>query len=775
MAQPVLYIGSEALDMGALAGITVERHNPLLSEGQQSYSLPFTLPRTPRNDWLLGFPARFQRTEPAQRSFGCTLMCGHVQRVGRLHINSIARDAYDCSMSYDTAELLSEIGGKPLAEAVRWATFGPLTDLTHYLRLLLTGEPTGIAEMDAALCIFPIVVDAGTADAAEDDWGHAVPSHTVYTKLNDGYSFAAPQYVEGGAAKSLPAGFGRAPFLRVEYALRRVVEAAGYRLDLGQRAHQPLSRLAVLHNRADVTVNGYIQLRHLLPECTVEDFVRSLERLFCGRFALNSRTGVVTFTLFNDYLDRAGLRGATNTEQFFGLPDIRLGGAYRQPLLELLPYTAAQPEVELMPRRAVKLTMQKSMSADDRGKEFSNATPEEFYSDAVKEKYPVKRGLTIFAADDGGYAPDDGEHVDYCALYGGGGKLAGSNLFGCCDGVQGGSTEDYAAPCEQLPTMLDVIEVANNVGTGGGRFLDVRTYPVYGFGLSYVNSVMESKDDKEVKRPLAFACPYLRKPYRTDLPSLNRKETFGTTAGTWYLHSKHGEERTDDVVYPLYLHHPDGLFSIYHALRDKAIRGGGYRIRVDVQSKLRVDELGLYLFDGQLCMVEQVREQLGGAGLQEVVLQTVKMYGKEDSPDSGSGGGADGPPTPAPEPTTKEYLIAVAAGPGVDAAWVDLYPGPGVGAQAYYPANALCSIDCNPSSGCAFSQWKDEDGMSVSIVKNHQFRVTKNVMLTAWGKLSDGDSGGSDTTPTPGTGGGGDGSPTPTPDTGGPTPTPEPY
>ena len=116
MAKPVLYINGEALDMGALAAITVERHNPLLSEGQQSYSYPFTIPRTGRNERLLGFPARFQRARAASPSFACELACGHVRRVGTLHINGVAQHSYDCSMTYDTAALLRGIGKKKLSE-----------------------------------------------------------------------------------------------------------------------------------------------------------------------------------------------------------------------------------------------------------------------------------------------------------------------------------------------------------------------------------------------------------------------------------------------------------------------------------------------------------------------------------------------------------------------------------------------------------------------------------------------------------------------------------
>jgi hypothetical protein len=590
MAQPILYINGEALDRGALPSITVERHNPLLSEGQQSYSYPFTLPRTARNERLLDFPARFERLGAAQQSFSCVLTVGHVRRVGRLHINSVTQAAYDASMSYDTALLLKDKGEVKLAE-LGWETrdFGSKDGLKRAVLDNLFYPTSPAIEGCVA---FSVVVDA--------------PDRKIGSIMNElrynesygisSYLFKPISYYKDGVEVDLDDPFGLAPFLRLDYALRFIFEVKlGYTLDLGRRAENPIARLAILHNRVDVVVDRMLRLKQLAPDCTVQELVSSVEGMLCGKFVLDSSRNIVRWIMWNDYLDR-GYR-PPNGADWLPLPDTHNGGLpvpYRE---ELSPLLRAAPEVARRGARAVKLTMRRGMSSDGKTPLCNVSPPEDFFSENMEKEYPYSFGYDDIEA---GKKADSVLRGALCVGRDTWYDILCSDTFGCYRAAPGNASLDVELPAEHLPML--------------------NGDPVYGFGLAFVNSApADGTSDGNVGTPLAFAS------YAYNWRSgMNRGFWQGSTVGI-----RADPDNTYDKgnALPLRLHRPDGLFNVFHALRDAMLRGGGYTITVQVEAGAPIDELGLYLLYGQPVMVERVTQTFGAQSAQEVVLQTVKEYG----------------------------------------------------------------------------------------------------------------------------------------------------
>ncbi len=588
MATPVLYIDGKPLDMGGITAITMERANPLLSERQQSYSYPFVLPCTPHNDRLLGFPARYTRAGRTQRSQPCTMVCGSKVRVGRLVLNNIPARGYDASMTYDTADLLSGIADKKLVELhdkkYCWKAleYGSVDIAIAAMERLYNGED------NSEICIFPVVVDSS---ANENSSGKNIVLNDVdvSTRKLKGLS---SDYVDGKFVNVVPKGFGIAPFLRVKYVLECIFGHQGYTLDLQQRAVQPIEQLVVLHNNVDVIVNGYVQYKHLLPDCTVSDFVSTIEKMFCGKFVLSSKTGIVTFVYFNDYLDSEGRRDNL-PQPWMPYPDTRVAGLYRKPVMELLPYSVAPPSQELLPISTIMLSMSKGLTLDKRGKGFCVETKEDFFTEELEEVCMASDFENLFSGRPPIEVIDIGVII-YKELFS---PENDNNTWNYYRPVQGGSQVDNSMLCEHLP-----------MSSISPNFFWEDLCPCYGFGSSYANSIIAQKTPKEKKTPLAFACSYT-------LQENSLRYTCGTTLG-----------RPAESIIPLRLHRPDGLFNVYHGLRDEMLRSGGYRITVPIDPSVQIDEMELYLYNGQLCMVERVIETQGAATKQEVVLRTIKKY-----------------------------------------------------------------------------------------------------------------------------------------------------
>jgi hypothetical protein len=580
MAKPALYVNGEALDMGTLPSITVERHNPLLSEGQQSYSYPFTIPRTPRNERLLGFPARYQRTHRAERRFPCTLLCGHVQRIGTLILNNITSDSYDCSMIYDTAQLLGDIGKKKLNE-LKWPNpkFGTKENLAQMIRDSYHGNFGTEGNFLRNTATFKVLLDfMWLKDAG-----------FVESALN---TFTTFEYANNDKKLTENYPFGVAPFLRVDYVLRFIFEnTLNFRLDLGSRAYNPLEHICMLHNCADVVVDGTLRVRQLLADCTVEDFVRSVENMFCSKFIFDVKTNTVRWTLWNDYLPD---NRDPNPAPWMPRPNVANGGGAKPYNVELRPYLEGNPEASLLPLRAIKLTMLRNAPRIE--EYYSNVTtPEEFYSEAIEKEYiPYFVGYNtpnkVEVVRDGLLA-NIGDQKKY---------FESANTFNCFVAANGEEAVDMPIEAEHLAISYEPSDVAIK-------------FPLYAFGVSFFNSIPGNSEDKKIedkraKRPLAFACFG----YKT------------TDDGVICIGSTVGE--TMFGIQSLRLHSKEGLFNNYHFLRDAVIRSGVYRLTVKLDRTIAINENELYLFDGQPVMVESVREDLGSDAPQTVALQTIKIF-----------------------------------------------------------------------------------------------------------------------------------------------------
>ena len=78
-----------------------------------------------------------------------------------------------------------------------------------------------------------------------------------------------------------PVGFGITPFLRLGYVLRTIFKFFGYTLDANIfDTNESLKRVVVLNNVADAIVDGYIHFKQLLPDVSVEDFLKAVRIKF---------------------------------------------------------------------------------------------------------------------------------------------------------------------------------------------------------------------------------------------------------------------------------------------------------------------------------------------------------------------------------------------------------------------------------------------------------------------------------------------------------------
>ncbi|MGL5913209.1 MAG: hypothetical protein ACRCZB_03510 [Bacteroidales bacterium] len=575
MAYPVLYIDGEALEMGELNGIEIERSNPLLSSVQKSYSLPFTLPRTAHNDRLLNYPTRYARATKARKSFKCTMICGAIVRVGSLILNSTGT-TYDCSMTYDTADLLGDLKEKKLAELTGWKAinYGSPEAAFNYLNQLRNGEVS-----NSEISIFKLTIDLKDIDGGFE----------VIMNNNNGVSLLPAKYdLDGNQIIEALPYFGIAPFLMAETILRFIFEEKrGYTLDFTTRQVEPLQQFAVLHNNMDVILNGYVQYKHLLPDVTVDTFISNLEKLLCGKFVLNSKTKIVSLVLWNDYLDYEDRRPPLE-DIWNPYPNTKPYNAYKTPILDLKPYSLDRESIESLEKKSIKLSMKQDVDYNNFGGPhlFSNTTFAEYFTEDIEEEFMPLRGFGMHFRKV--------EELDYGTMYSyqimaQTSRIdTSSNCWNYYRAIEGGASEDMEMDMQHVPCLLSMIS--------------------YLFGTKYVNSKMTNKEDKSVKTPMALVTPfvYIRRIAATSIG------TFDYPAAPRRM--------------SLRLHRPDGIFNVFHAMRDAMLRSGGYRIKVRIDPKIEINEMELYLYNGQPVMIESVKEKLGANPQTEVTMQTIKLY-----------------------------------------------------------------------------------------------------------------------------------------------------
>lgn len=292
-----ILINGQALDMAADTVLSVEINSPVYSE-VGSMSLPVTLPPTPHNLRLLGFPTRIDAAEPSTRQIAATLRAGHRVEPCLITVADTSPDD-GINVNVGFANSLAYVQWREM----KLADIPTLPTITGDMQAVMKDiAAKGELSSHPDLAVFSLTVQRDETDDKE----------SVFQTINPPgpWDYTFHEVIDGEKhILNAPANYGHAPFVRVWRLLELIMEALGVEVEhnaLTSEAHPDLRRLTLLHSCIDALCPGEIRYKDLMPDCTVAELLQAL----WTRFGLVVNVDMVAMTvrleLIDDILQKPG-------------------------------------------------------------------------------------------------------------------------------------------------------------------------------------------------------------------------------------------------------------------------------------------------------------------------------------------------------------------------------------------------------------------------------------------------------------------------------------
>lgn len=308
-----LVVEDQDVDFSTRPAITLIHVNPLVSDGQGSYTYPFSLPLTPHNNRLFGYPARFTRAGclPDQRDG--QLWIGARMYAVTVSVTAVRSDSIEVSAAVDTGTVAAKFRDYMLSQFLDGEQTFPTVSqcITHLSQDDLSAEP------------YDMVDDVYLSFCVEEQ-----QRFVINTRHQGRFQTKAQDYIDSKTVSYNPEGYGIVPFLRLGWVLKKLF---GQAFDTSQIYDPAQGEILIAVNTVDAIVRSAITYSQLVPELTAVDFVTAIERIRGGKFVVQG--GRPRFVSFS---------------QWFATPV----------MADLDPYIADRPQVEIPRPSQIRLTQQ---------------------------------------------------------------------------------------------------------------------------------------------------------------------------------------------------------------------------------------------------------------------------------------------------------------------------------------------------------------------------------------------------------------------------------
>ncbi len=292
-------INNESLDLGGDFTMQTDDTSPVMND-RGSQTVPVTIPCTPHNVRLVGFPHRLDADVQTQ-NLPCKVVNGAYIRSGTMNIVQASPSAgITLNIGFDNSEAYAQWKDSKLRTLV-WPVveYESVTALCQHMTDVCRGTVSAPYE------VFTVQLSNET----HDDTPYPIYLNELREDENGNMSLVcerrtATQLINGTPSQvTLPEGYGVAPFLKVGETLRLLFEGFGYTLSDNPFADDAaLSQLVLLHNTADVCVRATLNYSDLLPDCTVQDLLNALYVRFGMVYTINSDTKTARIRLIRDII-----------------------------------------------------------------------------------------------------------------------------------------------------------------------------------------------------------------------------------------------------------------------------------------------------------------------------------------------------------------------------------------------------------------------------------------------------------------------------------------
>ncbi len=284
--------------------IEIENLSPIYSE-KGSQSISATLPASKHNMEMVGHLHRIDISKAPEKDVAATIADGIYRRTGKQNITSASsKDGIVSNIGFDESLMYSawtDVSLKKLPNLPVYKPSGGISELTVHLTNVMNYTE------NADYYVFPIQIAAETVDdvAYPEYVNHIELVSNVYDLKKNART---EQVVSDGALTnvSVPAGYGISPFLKVSKILDLIFSAYGYTLiENPFSTHYQLKKMVVLNNVKDTIVEGYINYKDLMIDCTINEFLDSLYCRTGAKVYVNGDTKTARIILLKDSITAA--------------------------------------------------------------------------------------------------------------------------------------------------------------------------------------------------------------------------------------------------------------------------------------------------------------------------------------------------------------------------------------------------------------------------------------------------------------------------------------
>jgi hypothetical protein len=324
---------SNGIDFDLPTGFAAElsRYNVLLSDaGEQT--APITLPGTPKNLKLVGYSDRMDNVYKPLTDLDVTVIDGLFHRQCNLGIHTAnAVDGISCTIYLGTGEFYSKVGntrlnwlGWPVWKSPSFDT-QTLAQNVQYLINILKAE-YNTATTTSIFGIRPVVttqeytwimnVKLPNGSAPDKE----VPGLLVlngFEKNQVELDLNGSEYIErfegefnqrmliNEATVPLTLGYGMTPFLKLRYVLEFILGEFGYTFDMSDLTDLSPNfrdKTLLINNVADAIYSGILNIKQLVPDVTIKEFLIEIEKYYNGKFVFDYTTKISKFILYQNQL-----------------------------------------------------------------------------------------------------------------------------------------------------------------------------------------------------------------------------------------------------------------------------------------------------------------------------------------------------------------------------------------------------------------------------------------------------------------------------------------
>lgn len=304
-------VNGEAVDLPAGFSMEIEESSPIFNE-RGSQSVPATVPATRRNRRLLDFPDRLDTDrDPNLPERVAVISDGPYYRRGLVNVTSAGRDeGITFNVGFDNSTAYAKWQAKKLAQLSNLPVWLPNQDLQDYPIDQVMSYCYGLYTRPDGrdpLAVFPVAISKETQNGNNTETNYweilNVPQKGGFRQPT-----TVKRILNGEVTDvTVPEGYMISPFIRVWKLVDLVFTDMGLTIDgVNPFTQGDLSLLVVLNNAADAICTEKINYADLMPDSTVEEFLKALWVRFGLVYNINYDTMTVKLRFLRDIIRQAG-------------------------------------------------------------------------------------------------------------------------------------------------------------------------------------------------------------------------------------------------------------------------------------------------------------------------------------------------------------------------------------------------------------------------------------------------------------------------------------